>query len=154
MPTFTTRRHVAFTPRQMYDLVADIETYPQFLPLCDGLTVLARGHDDQGRDVLTSQMRVGYGAFNERFTTRVTLDPYALAVLAKGNDGPFRHIENTWRLLPAADGGTDVEFFINYEFANPMLGMLVGSMFDRAFTKFADAFEQRAEAIYGRGATT
>ena len=150
MPNFATHRHVAYSPRQMYELVADIEKYPQFLPLCEGLTVLGRERDREGREVLVAEMRVGYGALHERFTTRVTLDPAAVAVFAAGADGPFRRIENTWRLMQAADGGTDIAFHIGYEFANPMLGLLVGAMFDRAFAKFAEAFERRAEAIYGR----
>ena len=146
MPQFQTRRRVAFTPEQMYALVADIEKYPEFLPLCEALTVRSRQGNGDG-EVLVADMHVGYGAIHERFTTRVTLDPETPHVLAEYVDGPFRHLENRWKFLPAP-GGCEVDFFISYEFKNFMLQMLVGAMFDQAFRKFTDAFEDRARAIY------
>ncbi len=148
MPTFETRRHVPYTPAQMYDLVADVARYPEFLPLVEGLAVLGRDVDAGGRTVLHCEMRVGYGMLHERFTTRVTLDPAHRIVHARGNDGPFHKIENRWQLLRAS-GGANVDFMIDYDFRNPMLGLLIGSMFDSAFRKFTAAFEDRARAIYG-----
>jgi coenzyme Q-binding protein COQ10 len=148
MPTFQTRRRVPFTPRQMFDLVADVEKYPQFLPLCDSLVV--RSREDKGEAiVLVASMGVGYMAIRESFTSRVTLYPQAPEVLVEYLDGPFRRLENRWGFA-AVPGGCDVEFFIDYEFRSVMLGMLMGAMFDRAFRRFAEAFEQRAGAVYGR----
>jgi coenzyme Q-binding protein COQ10 len=151
MPTFQTRHFVPYSPRQMYDLVADIEQYPQFLPLCEGLKVLRR--EQQGAaTVLTATMQVGYKAIHEAFATRVTLKPDELSIVAEYLDGPFRHLENRWR-FPAMSRdqqtGADVDFYINYEFKSLMLGMLVGAMFDQAFRKFTSAFEARARVVYG-----
>jgi coenzyme Q-binding protein COQ10 len=147
MPQFQTRRRVAFTPEQMYALVADIEKYPEFLPLCEALSVRSR-KSKVGGEVLIADMHVGYGAIRERFTTRVTLTPATPHVLAEYIDGPFSHLENRWQFLPAP-GGCDVDFYISYEFKNFMLQMLVGAMFDQAFRKFTQAFEDRARVIYG-----
>jgi coenzyme Q-binding protein COQ10 len=148
MPTFTTRRRVPYTPRQMYDLVADVETYPQFLPLTEALRIRTR-EKVAGLDVFTADMTVGYKAIRETFVTRVTLFPEVPKVEARYIDGPFRHLENRWQ-FHAAPGGCEIEFFIDYEFRSRMLAVLVGAMFDQAFRKFSDAFEARARVVYGR----
>lgn len=147
MPSFQTTRRVPYTPRQMFDLVADVEKYPQFLPLCEGLTVRTRREDD-GKTEITASMAVGYKAIHEQFTTRVTLLPADSKVLVAYLDGPFRHLDNRWTFR-ATGVGCDVDFFIDYEFRNPMLGLLVGALFDRAFRRFAEAFEDRARVVYG-----
>jgi coenzyme Q-binding protein COQ10 len=151
MPTFQTRHFVPYSPRQMYDLVADVERYPQFLPLVDGLRVLRREQQDPAT-VLTATMSVGYKAIRETFGTRVTLKPNDLLIVAHYLDGPFRQLENRWQ-FPAATrngvSGTDIDFYITYEFKSMMLGMLVGAMFDQAFRKFTSAFEARARVVYG-----
>ena len=149
MPSFRINRAVRHTPRQMYDLVADVERYPEFLPLCESLRVLRRQPGPEGAEVLVAEMGVGYKAIRERFTTRVTLDPQNRKITAEYIDGPFRHLENRWSFREAANGGCEVDFFITYEFKSRTLGLLMGSMFDRAFRKFTDAFEGRATAIYG-----
>ncbi len=137
----------------MFALVADVEAYPQFLPLCQGLRVRRRTAGAQGRDIIIADMDVGYKNIRETFGSRVTLDPSALKIVVEYIDGPFRRLENTWTFRDI--GGQDnpscqIEFFIDYEFKSRMLGLLMGSMFDTAFRKFAEAFEQRADAIYGR----
>lgn len=148
MPSFQTTRRVAHSPEQMFDLVADVERYPEFLPLCTGLTVLRRSTDDEGREVLLARMSVGYKAVTESFTSRVTLDRTNHKVLVEYVDGPFRYLTNRWTFRP--DGkGTTIEFYINYEFRSRTLGLLMGSMFDKAFRKFAEAFETRAGEVYG-----
>jgi coenzyme Q-binding protein COQ10 len=150
MPSFRTTRRVPFTPRQMFDLVADVGRYPEFLPLCEALVV--RSREVQGeREVLIADMTVGYKAIRETFTSRVELDPARCEVAATGVPGamgPFRRLENRWR-LSAAPGGCEVEFSIAYEFTSAMLQMLVGALFDRAFRRYTRAFEERAEAVYG-----
>lgn len=133
----------------MYDLVADVERYPEFLPLCESLRVIRRQDKPEGGQVLVAEMGVGYKAIRERFTTRVSLDPGARKIVAEYIDGPFRHLENRWTFKDAEGGGCDVDFFITYEFKSRTLGLLMGSMFDRAFRKFTDAFEGRAARIYG-----
>jgi coenzyme Q-binding protein COQ10 len=147
MPSFSTRRFVPFSPRQMYDLVADVERYPQFLPLCEGLVVRSRTTAPHG-EVLTADMSVGYKQFRETFTTRVALHPGEPRILVEYIDGPFKRLENRWGFLPAP-GGSDVDFYIDYEFRSVVLGLLVGAMFDAAFRKFAEAFEARAHVVYG-----
>ncbi len=155
MPKFETRRRVAHTARQMYDLVADVERYPQFLPLCKGLRVRSRTpRPDSGGggdgEVLLAAMEVGYGAIHERFTSRVTLEPAALRILSTYVDGPFERMDNRWTFIDAADapGHSDVVFYIDYEFKSMILKMLMGSMFDVAFRRFTDAFEKRAKTVY------
>lgn len=150
MPSFQTRRKMRFTPEQMFDLVADVETYPEFLPLCEELTVTSR-EQTGNRTVLVATMSIGYKAIRERFTTRVTLIEAEKKILVEYLDGPFRHLENRWLFKPT-QSGCEVDFYITYEFRSRMLGMLMGTMFDRAFRKFASAFEARAEKIYGRNA--
>jgi len=147
MPQFETRRLVKHSPDRMYDLVADVEKYPEFLPLCDGLTVRSKKERD-GKTLLVADMTVGYKAIRETFTTQVLLKPDERAIDVKYLDGPFRYLDNRWRFEPTDDGGCSVYFFIDYEFKNRLLGALMGSMFDRAFRMFAEAFEARADRIY------
>ncbi len=150
MPSFRSSRRVRHSPSDMFDLVADVEKYPLFLPLCEGLTIRRRTSGDDGTEVLVAEMTVGYKAIRETFTSRVTLDRPRLKILVEYVDGPFRHLENRWSFKPQ-DGGCDVEFFINYEFRSRTLGLLMGAMFERAFRKFSEAFEQRADLVYGVG---
>jgi coenzyme Q-binding protein COQ10 len=153
MPSFRITRAVRHSPEQMYDLVADVERYPEFLPLCESLRVLRRQDGPgEGTQVLVAEMGVGYKAIRERFTTRVSLDRLGLRITAEYIDGPFRHLENRWAFKPGPNGGCNVEFFITYEFKSFALGLLMGKMFDRAFRKFTDAFESRADRVYGAAA--
>ncbi|MGW9231054.1 type II toxin-antitoxin system RatA family toxin [Pseudorhizobium sp. NPDC055634] len=147
MPKFETHRPVKHSPKQMYDLVADVEKYPEFLPLCEALTVRSRKERD-GKTLLIADMTVGYKAIRETFTTQVLLNPAEQAIDVKYIEGPFRYLDNRWRFEATADG-CKVHFFIDYEFKNRLLGALMGSMFDRAFRMFAEAFETRADRVYG-----
>jgi coenzyme Q-binding protein COQ10 len=152
MPSFRTTRRVPFTPAQMFDLVADVERYPEFLPLCEALVVKQRGREGDV-DVLLADMTVGYKAIRETFSSRVTLDPARLEVIARdadGASGPFRQLQNRW-LFRAAPGGCEVDFSIAYEFKSMMLQTLMGALFERAFRRYTAAFEERARAIYGAG---
>ena len=137
----------------MFDLVADVEKYPSFLPLCQSLRVLRRTPLGEAREQLTAEMRIGYKAIRETFTSRVTLDRQTLAILVEYIDGPFRRMENRWTFTPIeAEPGpaSSVEFYIDYEFRSRMFGVLMGSVFDAAFRRFAEAFEQRADRVYPR----
>jgi coenzyme Q-binding protein COQ10 len=154
MPTFSTTRRVPFTPRQMFDLVADVEKYPLFLPLCEKLVVRKRERAG-GRQILIADMTVGYHAIRETFTSRVTLDPDGLVVHAGSvpeyASGPFRRVENRWTFADAP-GGCDVGFYISYDFKSLMLQVLVGGLFDRVFRRYTQAFEERARTVYGASA--
>jgi coenzyme Q-binding protein COQ10 len=134
----------------MFDLVADVERYPEFLPLCEALTLKSREVKGD-RTVLVASMTAGYKAIREQFTTRVTLLPAEHKVLVEYLDGPFRRLENRWLFKPTA-GGSEVDFYIDYEFRSVMLGLLVGALFDKAFRRFAEAFENRARVVYGSAA--
>lgn len=148
MPKHETTRLVRHPPEKMFALVADIEKYPEFLPLCEALTVRTRRERD-GQAILVADMTVGYKAIRETFTSQVHLKPAELTIDVKYLDGPFRYLTNIWTFEPAGSGGALIHFFIDYEFKSRVLGALMGAMFDRAFRMFADAFEKRADAIYG-----
>lgn len=147
MPVIALVRRVPFTARQMFDVVADVERYPQFVPLCESLVVTARQQSGD-ETILTATMRVGYKSVREGFTTRVLLRPAEPSILVEYLDGPFSHLENRWRFVEQP-GGSDVDFHIDYVFRSTMLALLVGSVFDTAFRKLTDAFEQRAHVVYG-----
>jgi coenzyme Q-binding protein COQ10 len=134
----------------MFDLVADVEHYPEFVPLCQSLHVRRRTVEAPGVEVLIADMKIGYLAIRESFTTRVTLDREKMKIQVEYIDGPFSRLENVWTFKDEEDGGSShVEFFIDYEFRSRMLGAMMGSMFDAAFRKFAGAFERRADKVYG-----
>jgi coenzyme Q-binding protein COQ10 len=132
----------------MFDLVADIESYPQFVPLCLGLKVRHR-MEIQGVVTKVAQMTVGYRAIRETFTTRVVCDVARREILVSYIDGPFRHLENRWNFRDEGAGFSVIEFQIAYEFKSRALGLLMGGMFDKAFRKFSEAFERRADIVYG-----
>ncbi|MDO3435807.1 type II toxin-antitoxin system RatA family toxin [Rhizobium sp. CBN3] len=147
MPQFETHRSVPHTPDQMFDLVADVERYPEFLPLCEALSVRSRKERD-GKILLLADMTVGYKAIRETFTTQVLLNRAERAIEVKYIDGPFKYLENRWHFAETPAGGCTINFFIDYEFKSRILGALMGSMFDRAFRMFTEAFETRANRIY------
>lgn len=147
MPQFETTRRVKHSADQMFDLVADVERYPEFLPLCEGLTIRSRKERD-GKVLLVADMTVGYKSIRETFTTQVLLNKAERVIDVKYIDGPFRYLDNRWSFTPVDGGGSNVHFFIDYEFKSRILGALMGSMFDRAFRMFAEAFEKRADTIY------
>ena len=148
MPKFDTTCPVGHTQQDMFDLVADVEKYPEFLPLCESLTVRNRKECDD-RTLLVADMTVGYKAIRETFTNQVLLKPAELVIDVKYIDGPFRHLDNRWTFSKNPTGECDVGFSIDYSFKSRMLSAVMGSVFDRAFHKFSEAFEKRADAIYG-----
>ena len=150
MPSFETIRRVPFSPQQMLALVADVENYPKFFPLCEKLRVSSRSRDGE-RTVLLADMTVGYKGFHETITSRVVVDPVQMTVSADLVRGPFRHFENRWSFTPAP-GGCDVRFAIDYAFNSVVLQLVVGAVFDRAFRRCTEAFEERARQVYGQPA--
>lgn len=149
MPQYETTRRVAHTAENMFALVADVEQYPQFLPMCEALTVRSR-REREGITLLVADMTVGYKAIRETFTSQVVLRPDKNLIDVRYIDGPFRHLENRWTFEPTDAGGCLVHFHIDYEFKSRILSAVMGAVFDRAFRKFAEAFETRADAVYGR----
>lgn len=150
MPEFSTRRRVRHSAGDMFDLVADMERYPEFVPLCQSLRIRRRVQEPEGVEIVVAEMSVAYKLVRQTFTTRVTLDRPSLQILVEYVEGPFSHMQNRWAFHPVEEQLCDVEFFITYEFRSRTLAMLMGAMFDTAFRRFAAAFEQRADKIYGR----
>ncbi len=156
MSQFSTRRRVRHSADDMFDLVADIERYPEFVPLCRAMRVLRRT-PLVDREIVVAEMQVAYKLISERFTSRVALIRGERTILVEYLDGPFRRMENRWTFRPLSGAGEtagkapacEVAFFISYEFRSRTLGLLMGAMFDTAFRRFAYAFESRADAVFG-----
>jgi coenzyme Q-binding protein COQ10 len=155
MPQFSTRRRVRHSADDMFDLVADIERYPEFVPLCQAMRVIRRTQL-MDREIVVAEMQVAYKLIRESFTSRVTLIRGERTILVEYLNGPFRHMENRWTFRPleaaVAEAGPqacEVGFFISYEFRSRTLEFLMGAVFDTAFRRFASAFEDRADAVFG-----
>ncbi len=149
MPQFANKRRVRHSAEKMFDLVADVEKYPQFVPLCKSLKIRQRTQLQGGSEVIVADMTVAFQLISESFTSRVTLDSSNLKILVEYLKGPFSKLENRWSFEPKGADACDVGFFIAYEFKNRMLAVLMGAMFDVAFHQFAAAFEKRADEVYG-----
>ncbi|MBZ8132534.1 type II toxin-antitoxin system RatA family toxin [Afifella sp. IM 167] len=144
-----TSRIVEHSATEMFDLVADVEKYPEFVPFCERLHVRGR-KQIEGRTILVADMTVGYKMLRETFTSKVTLDRQDLSIRADYLDGPFRTMENVWNFEPLGESQSKIHFYIDYEFKSRTLAAVMGAMFDRVFRTFASSFERRADTLYGR----
>jgi len=142
MPTHAERQVLPYTPEQLYDLVADVESYPIFLPWCVGSRVRGRTETQ-----LISDLTIGFGPFRETFTSRVTLDKPKRVKVAY-EKGPFRYLNNQWDFLPH-DKGTEVAFFVDFEFRSRILQAAIGVVFNEAVRRMVNAFRKRARDVYG-----
>jgi len=149
MPQFSNKRRVRHSAQKMFDLVADVERYPEFVPMCQALKARQRTPKPDGSEVIVADMTVSFQVVRETFTSRVTLDKPNLKILVEYLQGPFSKLENRWTFEAKAEDACDVGFFISYEFKSRMLAVMMGAMFDAAFQRFAAAFEKRADAVYG-----
>jgi coenzyme Q-binding protein COQ10 len=154
MPQFRTTRRVRHSAADMFALVADMEHYPKFVPLCQAMRIRKRTATGEGIETVIADMTVAYKLIRETFTSRVTLDRPNLQILVEYLNGPFSRMENRWDFHPVSEHACEVEFFIAYEFKSRMLAILMGAMFETAFRRFAEAFERRADAVYGRVSTS
>src|SRR5215472_3681894 len=152
MPRFSSKRRVAHRAEQMFDLVADVERYPEFVPLCKSLKVRQRLPKSDGTEVVIADMVVSFKLVKETFTSEVALDRANHRINVRYLRGPFSSLENRWTFEPKGEEACDVGFFIAYEFRSRMLAMLMGAMFDAAFARFSAAFEKRADIVYGKKA--
>jgi coenzyme Q-binding protein COQ10 len=150
MPRFSSKRRVRHTAQQMFDLVADVERYPEFVPLCHALKIRQRTQQTDGTEIVIADMTVSFKLVRESFTSRVTLDRPNLKILVEYLKGPFSNLENRWTFEAKSETDCDVGFYLAYEFKSRMLAMIMGTMFDTAFQRFAAAFEKRADVIYGK----
>jgi coenzyme Q-binding protein COQ10 len=137
----------------MFDLVADVERYPEFVPLCRALKVRERTPKPDGTEVVIADMTVAFNLVRESFTSQVTLDRPNLKIMVQYLKGPFSNLENRWTFEPKSETECEVGFYIAYEFKSRMLAALMGAMFDAAFQRFAAAFEKRADVVYGKSGT-
>ncbi len=149
MPKYAERRVLPYTPKQLYDLVADIERYPEFLPWCVGARVRERRDD-----LVVADLVIGFRMFRERFTSRVTLkpdDPEGPRIDVAYAEGPFRYLTNRWLFRPH-EKGCEIDFFVDFEFRSKLLQMTIEMLFTEAVRRMVRAFEQRAAALYGKPA--
>ena len=148
MPQLSTTTRVRHAASDMFNLVADVERYPKFVPLCQSLKIRQRT-SEAGKEVIVADMTVAYKLIRQTFTSRVTLDRAKLEILVEYLEGPFQSLNNHWTFRPVDEHTCDVDFFISYEFRSRTLGLLMGTMFDAAFRRFAGAFQRRADEVYG-----
>ena len=134
----------------MFDLVADVERYPEFVPLCQALKIRQRKTNPDGTETIVADMTVSFKLVKETFTSEVTLDREHLKILVCYLKGPFSNLENRWTFEAKGEEACDVGFFIAYEFKSKMLATLMGAMFDATFSRFSAAFEKRADMVYGK----
>lgn len=158
MPTHAEKRTLPYSPEQLFDLVADVESYPEFLPWCVGCRVTDRvapedtenqkDHDQKG--IVYADLIIGYKMVREKFGSKVTLDrPGHIHV--EYLKGPMKHLSNHWRFIPTDDGGCIIDFYVDFEFKNPVFQGLIGVFFNEAVKRMVAAFEDRARALYGAG---
>jgi coenzyme Q-binding protein COQ10 len=148
MHVYETTHRVAHSADEMFALVARVEDYPKFLPLCEALQVKHR-EQRGGKEVLIATMTVGYGMIHESFTTGVHLDPASRTILVEYLDGPFSFLENRWQFRPDGNKACGVDFYIAYGFRSRLFERLVGGLFAKAVERYTAAFETRADAVYG-----
>ncbi|GFE96656.1 MULTISPECIES: type II toxin-antitoxin system RatA family toxin [unclassified Gluconobacter] len=142
MPTHAEQRLIAYTPEQLFDLVADVERYPQFLPWCVKATIKSKTEHE-----LVADLTIGFGPFRETFTSRVTLEcPSRIRV--RYEKGPFRYLNNVWTFTPDPRGCL-VDFFVDFEFRSRLLQNAMGVVFNEGVRLMVSAFIKRARDIYG-----
>lgn len=147
MPTHSETRTLPHSAQQMYDLVADVARYPEFLPWTAAARIKSR--DDKGdHTVMDADLVISFKVFRERFTSRVVLWPEAKKIDTEYLDGPFKYMKSNWAFRDV-EGGCEVEFFVDFEFRNAILQKIIGVVFNEAMQRVVKAFEKRAQALYG-----
>ncbi len=152
MPVHNQKRRLPYTPDQIFDLVADVERYPEFLPWCSAIRVRRRDVHEDGKEHLTADMTVSFKMFRESFQSRVILDRQNKRIDIDYLDGPFRYLENRWLFDENPDGSCTVDFHIDFEFRSRALQLMMSAVFGEAVRRMVAAFDKRADALYGRPA--
>ena len=147
MTTHAETRVMPYSARQMYDLIADIERYPEFLPWCAAVRERARRMEGEVETV-DAEMIVSFKVFREKFGSRVILHPAENRINVSYIDGPFKYLENRWTFTQLPDGKCEVDFFVDFEFRSRTLQTLIGLVFNEAMRQIVRAFERRAAALY------
>ncbi|MDP1670413.1 type II toxin-antitoxin system RatA family toxin [Phaeovulum sp.] len=149
MPTHSEKRMMPYSAAEMYDLVADVTRYPEFLPWNSAARIRSRAAQPDGTEVQTIDLVISFKLFREKFGSRVVLDPATHRIDTEYLDGPFRYLKSWWQFADRDGGGCDVEFFVDFEFRNFVLQKVIGVVFDEAMRRIVRAFETRAAALYG-----
>jgi coenzyme Q-binding protein COQ10 len=152
MPTHSEDRVLPYTARQIYDLVADVARYPEFLPWTAAARIRSREARPDGTEVMLADLVIAFKVFRERFGSRVFLDPAQGRIETDYIEGPFRHMHSVWQVRDREGGGCDVKFHVDFEFKSRVLQAIIGVVFDEAMRRVVRAFETRAEALYGKPA--
>ena len=137
-----------YSAQQMYDLVADVGSYPKFLPWCAAARIRSRT-PQAASEVMEADLVISFKVFRERFGSRVVLHPNDHKIDTEYLDGPFRYMKSNWAFADRPDGGCDVSFFVDFEFKNAVLQGIIGMVFNEAMQRIVRAFERRAAALYG-----
>ncbi|MEL7154199.1 MAG: type II toxin-antitoxin system RatA family toxin [Pseudomonadota bacterium] len=153
MPTHAEKRRMPFSAQQMYDLIADVPSYPEFLPWCSGARIRSRKQNG-ANEVVDADLVISFKVFRERFGSRVTLMPESSKIDVEYLDGPFKYLKNNWHFEPVSETECDVDFFVDFEFKSKTLQAIIGVVFNEAMRRIVRAFEQRAEALYGKQSLT
>ena len=147
MPTHSETRQLPYSAQQMYNLVADVAKYPEFLPWTAAARI--RSNEDRGDHwMMDADLVISFKVFRERFTSRVVLWPEQHKIDTEYLDGPFKHMHSNWK-FDDIEGGCTVQFHVDFEFRNAILQKIIGVVFNEAMHRVVRAFEQRAEALYG-----
>ena len=141
------QRVIAYTPAQLFGLVADVEKYPEFLPWCLAARVRRRRREEAG-DTIVADLVIGFKMFRERFTSYVRLDEAGHRIHVTYAEGPFKHLTNHWVFLEHEDGCL-IDFYVDFEFRSVILQKVIGALFHEAVRRMVAAFEARARDIYG-----
>lgn len=138
-----------YSARQMFDLVADVERYPQFLPWNSAARIRSRRPGPEDSEVIEADLVISFKVFRERFGSRVTLWPGQMRIDTQYLDGPFKFLRSGWTFGDLPGGGCKVDFFVDFEFRNAILARVIGVVFTEAMSRIVRAFEDRAKALYG-----
>ncbi len=147
MPTHSETRRLPYSAQQMYDLVADVAKYPEFLPWCAAARI-RRTTPEGEAVVMEADLVISFKVFRERFGSRVTLFPAQMRIDTEYLDGPFKYMKSDWAFADAAEGGCEVSFHVDFEFRNAILQGVIGIVFNEAMHRIVRAFEERARALY------
>lgn len=153
MPTHSETRRLPYTAQQMYDLVADVKHYPEFLPWTAAARI-RETREEGDHTVMLADLVISFKVFRERFGSRVTLWPEARKIETEYLDGPFRYMVSNWAFADAEGGGCDVSFHVDFEFRNRLLQTTATVFFNDAMQRVVRAFERRAAELYGPGGQT
>ncbi len=149
MPTHAEKRRMPYSADEMYALIADIGSYPEFLPWCSAARIRKRTEREDGSLQIDADLVISFKVFRERFGSRVILQPERRVIDVKYLEGPFKYLDNHWEFHPVGPKECEVDFFVDFEFRSYVLQKIIGAVFNQAMQRIVRAFESRAESLYG-----